>query len=86
MAKGEIARFEQFLLLSQCFQKASAAQASESVYMRERDKVLNAFHMLCSLTFFSKLFAKKLEKMFETDSTNGDCPENASSLFRFVLF
>ena len=36
VAKGEIARFEKFLLLSQCFQKSSAADASESVYMRER--------------------------------------------------
>ena len=32
MAKGEIARFEQFLLLSLCFQKA--------VYMRERVEVV----------------------------------------------
>ena len=40
MAKGEIACFEQFLLLSLCFQKAAltAAEASESVYMRERVK------------------------------------------------
>ena len=29
-AKGEIARFEQFLLLSHCFQKSSAAKASET--------------------------------------------------------
>ena len=36
VAKGEIARFVQFLLLSLCFQKPSAAEASESVYMRER--------------------------------------------------
>ena len=37
MAKGEIARFEQFLLLSLRFlKKPSAAEASESVYMRER--------------------------------------------------
>ena len=36
MAKGEIARFEQFLLLSLCFKKPSAAVASESVYMRKR--------------------------------------------------
>ena len=35
LAKGEIARFEQFLLLSQCFQKLSAAEVSESVYMWE---------------------------------------------------
>ena len=36
MTKGEIANFEQFLLLQQCFQKLYAAQASECVYMRER--------------------------------------------------
>ena len=44
VAKGEIARFEQFLLLSQCFQKLSAAVASESVYMKER--VNNHFTLL----------------------------------------
>ena len=33
VAKGEIACFEQFLLLSLCFKKLSAAEASESVYM-----------------------------------------------------
>ena len=38
IAKGEIARFEQFLLLSKCFQYASAAEATESVYMWERVK------------------------------------------------
>ena len=36
VAKEEIARFVQFLLLSLYFQKAAAAEASESVYMRER--------------------------------------------------
>ena len=43
MSKGEIARFEQFLLLSRSFQK-SYAEASESVYviMWERvNRVLN---------------------------------------------
>ena len=30
------ARFEQFLLLSQCFQKSSTVEASESIYMWER--------------------------------------------------
>ena len=34
--KKKIARFQQFLLLSLCFKKLSAAEASESVYMRER--------------------------------------------------
>ena len=39
MAKGEIAHYEQFLLLPQhYFQKLSAAEASESVCMRERDE------------------------------------------------
>ncbi|KAH3886002.1 SANT and BTB domain regulator of class switch recombination-like isoform X2 [Dreissena polymorpha] len=32
--------------------------------------------------FKSKLFAKKLEKLFESDFTCLDCPENASTLFR----
>ena len=32
-AKGEIAHFEQFLLLSQCFQKSFVAEASESICM-----------------------------------------------------
>ena len=37
MAKGDIARYEQFLLLfDYVFKKSSAAEASESVYMRER--------------------------------------------------
>ena len=36
VAKGEIARFEQFLLLSECFQKSSASESSESVYKSER--------------------------------------------------
>ena len=35
MARGENAHFEQFPLLSQCFQKSTAAEASESVYMWE---------------------------------------------------
>ena len=36
VAKGEIARFEQFLFCHYVFKKTSAAEASESVYMRER--------------------------------------------------
>ena len=31
MAKGEIAHYEQFLSLPECFQKSSAAEASESI-------------------------------------------------------
>ena len=37
MAKGKIARFEQFNLKLQCFQKSFAAEATESVYMWETD-------------------------------------------------
>ena len=40
VAKGEIARFVQFLLLSLFSKKPSVAKASESVYMRERVKPL----------------------------------------------
>ena len=36
MANGEIAPFEQFLLLSQCFKKLSAAEASERVCVWEK--------------------------------------------------
>ena len=34
--KMKLLILKQFLLLSQCFQKSSAAEASESVYMWER--------------------------------------------------
>ena len=33
VAKGETAKNEQFLLFLQCFEKSSAAEASESVYV-----------------------------------------------------
>ena len=42
MAKGEIVCFEQFLLLSQWFQKISASEPSKRVYMWER--VNDAFY------------------------------------------
>ena len=42
VAKGEIAHFGQFLLLTQCFQKSSAADASESVNMWERIKLTHS--------------------------------------------
>ena len=38
VANGDIACLEQFLLLPQCFQNLSSAEASESIYMRERVK------------------------------------------------
>ena len=37
--KGEIAHYEQFPLLPQCFKKSFASEASERVCMRERDKL-----------------------------------------------
>ena len=55
MAKGEIACFEQFLLLSQCFQNPSAAEASESVCMRERVNRNKGQHNLFCLTLLTIL-------------------------------
>ena len=44
--KGEIACFEQFLLLPQCFQKTSAADASKYVYKWERVKACFQMHII----------------------------------------
>ena len=41
MAKGEIAHYEQILLLLQCFQTSSAAEVSESVYMWGKESQSN---------------------------------------------
>ena len=35
VTKGEIAHYERFLLLPQCFQELSAAVVLESIYMRQ---------------------------------------------------
>ena len=37
--KDKLRNYEHFLIMTECFQKASAAVASESVYMREREKL-----------------------------------------------
>ena len=50
-AKGEFAGFNQFLLLSQCFQKLSAAEELESVYMWERIKQDNDQFLLLTQCF-----------------------------------
>ena len=42
VAKGKIACFEQFLLLSPCFQKLSAADAWKCAY---RGKIVNSIHI-----------------------------------------
>ena len=58
VTKGEIARFEKFLLLPECFQRSSAAEASENVYMRERVKELFCFKYEQKVTdffFFSRI-------------------------------
>ena len=43
---GEIAHFQQFIHLSQCFQKSSVAKASVSVCMWERAKLSVLLHSL----------------------------------------
>ena len=55
-AKGEIASFEQFLLLPQCSQKSSAAEASESIYIWERVKII--------IEIFNKIFTKSASGTF----------------------
>ena len=47
--KGEIARSEQFHLLSQCFQKSSAAKASKSFCMSIRVNLFPTLWQICSL-------------------------------------
>ena len=44
MIKGDINNFEQFLLSLQCFQKLSAAEASESINMFEKVKAQGNLH------------------------------------------
>ena len=47
VANGEIARFEQFLLLPQCFQKSSAADVSKCIFKWEWVKLtaINFMHL-----------------------------------------
>ena len=44
VGKGEIARYEQFLLFPQCFQKACFPEVSKGVIVREW---VNSLHWLC---------------------------------------
>ena len=46
VGKGEIARYEQFLLFPQCFQKACLPGASKGVIVWEWVKSLSPFHQL----------------------------------------
>ena len=62
MEKGEIANFEQFFLLSHCFQKSSAAKASKCVYRWERVK-MNYVYML-SLSVYNDYEQNRTEALF----------------------
>ena len=73
MAKGEIAHYEQFLLLSLCFQKPSAAEASESVCMRERDR-----HACCSQKHVYQVSFEHVEHFFSYEVRYKFC-ENADN-------
>ena len=64
MAKGDIACFEQFLLLSQCFQKLAAAEASESVFMRESDNHLTDKNKSAADDFES-IVAKTVKNLYK---------------------
>lgn len=39
-------------------------------------------HKINIVVFCSKLFAKKLEKLFDSDAKNPDSPEDATNMFR----
>ena len=56
MAKEEIAHFEQLLLWSECFQKSSAAEESESIYMRERETHMVKNTAYLELSFYWTLY------------------------------
>ena len=46
VGKGEIARYQQFLLFPQCFQKACFLEASKSVIVWEWVKSVNLYHAI----------------------------------------
>ena len=76
IAKGEIARFEQFLLLSKCFQYASAAEATESVYMWE--KINEATHNPTVGGFLSNYYHDKIAYSLYRVSPCNTSPEASS--------
>ena len=59
VAKGEIANHEHLLLVTQCFQKSSAVEASESICMRKKtNKKCLHLHVctdICSVCLFIML-------------------------------
>ena len=60
VGKGEIARYEQFLLFPQCFQKACFTEASKGVivwkWVKEVENILKKRDFLLFLQCFQVLF------------------------------
>ena len=71
MEKGEIARSEQFLLFSQCFQKQSVVDVLKRVWNKEIK------HILCSLY-------KNFDYLNKTEKLNS-CLHVGSQVFFFTV-
>ena len=52
VGKGEIARYEQFLLFPQCFQKACFPEASKGVIVWEWVNVIESLDCVVKLAFY----------------------------------
>ena len=80
MGKGEIARYEQFLLFPQCFQKASFPEASKGVIVWEWVNLSSAnslkWNLLKIVVSFNPLlndkflYMAKFKKAFADDKLN----------------
>ena len=66
VAKGNIVHYEQFLNMSQCFKKSSAAEASESVCMWESVNVLGGIQCLIHEMYRSLCAQAKITELFTT--------------------
>ena len=78
VGKGEIARYEQFLLLPQCFQKLSAHDASKwvSVEQRVKTETSHSNGKLSCLQPFSKRQILDSSKLKDTADDNFKFEEN----------